>query len=86
VIGPRLERLERHLEGLAVRFVLLTPTSEVVRRRDAGRKKHVFDKWGHLDEVMRDETPRRGLWLDTSDLTTEETVEAILTRAGKALL
>lgn len=30
--------------------------------------------------VLRDETPRIGLWLDTSELTPEETVNEILTR------
>jgi predicted kinase len=84
VIGSRLEEFRTHLRSRPLRFVLLTPRIEVVRDRDAGRDKHVFDIWGHLDDVAREETPRVGLWLDSSDMTAEETVAAILERAGEA--
>jgi hypothetical protein len=30
---------------------------------------------------LREETPRIGLWLDTSDMTVDETVDAILREA-----
>jgi cytidylate kinase len=33
------------------------------------------------DAVLREGTPRIGLWLDTSELTPEQTVDAILARA-----
>jgi hypothetical protein len=36
--------------------------------------------------VMRTETPPVGLWLDTSAMTVEETVKAIILRAGEAIL
>ncbi|MER7129260.1 hypothetical protein [Streptosporangium saharense] len=36
---------------------------------------------GPLDAVLRERTPRLGLWLDTSEQTPEETVEEILARA-----
>jgi predicted ATPase len=87
VIGSRLAEFEADLRARPLYLVLLTPEPGVVARRDAGRdQKHVFDKWGHLDAVMRDETPRVGLWLDSSALTAEETVDAILQRlAGAAL-
>ena len=35
---------------------------------------------------MRDETPREGLWLDSSDQTAEQTVDEILRRAEEARL
>ncbi len=70
VVGSRLDDFLVDLQGLRCHFVLLTPRAEVVAGRDAGRdEKHVFDKWGHLDAVMRAETRPVGLWLDSSGLT-----------------
>jgi predicted kinase len=87
VIGSRLQEFLTRLESRPVRFVLLTPVIEVAQKRDAERGyKQVFSIWGHLDEVMRRETPSVGLWLDTSEMTADETVEAILARAGEAVL
>jgi predicted ATPase len=84
VIGSRLDEFTSDLRNRPLVFVLLTPGADVVRQRDAGRdQKHVFDKWGHLDEAMRGETPRVGLWLDTSALTAEETVDEIVRRAAR---
>lgn len=37
-----------------------------------------------LDQVLHRETPRIGLWLDTSRQSPEETVEEILSRIGEA--
>jgi hypothetical protein len=33
-----------------------------------------------MDRSLREDTPRLGLWLDTSGLTVEETVDAIVER------
>jgi hypothetical protein len=58
-----------------------------VERRDRERGyKQVFSIWGHLDESMRRDTLSAGLWLDTSAMTAEETVDVILARADEALL
>jgi predicted ATPase len=86
VISDRLTGYEADLDGLPLRFVLLTPSAEVVRARDGGRPRPVFETWGYLDKVMRRETPRRGLWLDSSDLTADQSVDAILGRADEARL
>lgn len=61
-------------------FVQLAPTKEVIRERDAARHKQVFEIWSHLDSLMRESMDRVGLWLDTSNMTVEETVDAILAR------
>jgi hypothetical protein len=37
-----------------------------------------------LDAIMRRETPRKGLWLDTSNMAAEESVQEILRRADEA--
>ncbi|MEX1253081.1 MAG: zeta toxin family protein [Dehalococcoidia bacterium] len=85
VIGSRLDEFRSDARNRPLLFVMLAPRAEVVRGRDAARdEKHVFDTWGHLDEVMRAETARKGLWLDTSEMTAEETVDEIVRRAEEA--
>ncbi len=87
VIGSRLGDFTSDLRSRPLLFVLLTPRLDVVRQRDSQRsEKQVFRKWSHLDEVMREETPRVGLWLDSSELTAEQTVDEILRRAEEARL
>jgi hypothetical protein len=87
IIGLRLDDFLAGLRSRPIRFVLLTPRAEIVQQRDANRsEKHVFDIWGHLDESMRRETRRVGLWPDTSEMTAEETVDAIITRQDEAIL
>jgi hypothetical protein len=68
-----------------VMFVLLMPRADIVEQRDASRGyKRVFSIWGHLDEVMRQETRRTGLWIDSSLLTAEATTDLILRRRDEA--
>ena len=82
VIGSRLGEFTSDLRSRPVLFVLLTPRLDIVRQRDSERpEKQVFRTWSHLDQVMRDETPREGLWLDSSELTADQTVDEILARA-----
>ncbi len=85
VVGTRLDDFSSDLRNRPLLFVLLAPKVDVVEQRDASRpEKQVFDKWGHLDEVMRAETARSGLWVDTSAMTVEETVDEIVRRAAEA--
>ena len=82
VIGARLDEFTSSIRSRPLLFVLLLPSAEVVRERDARRpEKHVFSKWGYLDESARANTRKVGLWLDSSDLTAEETADTILQRA-----
>jgi predicted kinase len=85
VIGSRLEEFRGDIRNRPLRLVMLAPRLEVVAHRDASREeKHVFDIWGHLDEVVRNETPKVGLWLDTSSQTAAQTVDSICHRAKEA--
>lgn len=63
--------------------VVLAPRPEAIAAREAGRGKIAYDGWtvDRLDDVLRQRTPRLGLWLDTSDHTPTETVDEILARA-----
>ena len=82
VIGTRLDELRTDLRSRPLLFVLLTPALDVVRERNRRRpNKDVFEAWRHLDAIARNETPRLGLWLDTSEQTPEESAEEILRRA-----
>jgi predicted kinase len=84
VIGTRLAELRSDLKSRPLLFVLLTPRLEVVRERNRQRpNKDVFEAWRHLDAVARKETPRVGLWLDSSDQSAEASVEEILRRAPR---
>jgi hypothetical protein len=74
--------VQRHL-------IVLVPTAEVIARREVARNSgnsyrdwqkpgmSLTDAIAVLQEGLAD-TPRRGLWLDTSELSIDETVEEIV--------
>lgn len=84
--------LEGYVDAIATRplhVVVLTPRPEVVAAREEGRPKvgyrpgmTPFD----LDDALRNETPRIGLWLDTSEQEPHETVDDILGRRDESLV
>ncbi|MDN3353493.1 hypothetical protein [Actinomadura sp. DC4] len=62
--------------------VVLSPSPDSIAREE-GRGKAAYGRFtiGLLDGVLRRETTRLGLWLDTSAQAPAETAEEILTRA-----
>lgn len=68
--------------------VVLTPRPDVVADRELGRGKNSYGRWtiDALDRGLRTETPCIGLWLDTSELTVEQTAAEILRRSSEALV
>jgi cytidylate kinase len=60
------------------RLIILAPSLRAVRHRDANRAKQVFEMWSHLDAQLRSDLAHDGTWIDSSDLTVDETVDAIL--------
>ena len=66
--------------------VVLAPSASAVQGREAGRRKTGYGVWtvDALDQSLRGETPRIGLWLDTSEQTPEQTVAAILDNLATA--
>jgi adenylate kinase family enzyme len=84
------ERLRHYLGDLRthpLRLVVLAPPLEVALARDAGRGyKQVGHIWGHLDAVLRRELVDKGLWLDSAELTAEETVDTIMARLDDTLI
>ncbi|MGW5516990.1 AAA family ATPase [Nocardia africana] len=83
VLGDLLPWMIEQIHTDPLYVVVLTPRPAAVARREAGRDKKAYGVFTveQLDTVLRAETPRIGLWLDTTDLTVEETVEEILARA-----
>ncbi|MFD0682553.1 MULTISPECIES: AAA family ATPase [unclassified Paenibacillus] len=82
VVGPMLNDFISFIESRPFYVVVLCPNSTVVKQREAARSKKGYGAWTveGLDNLLRNETPRLGMWLDSSELTAEETVEEILRR------
>jgi hypothetical protein len=66
--------------------VVLNPRPDVVATREQQREKSGYGEWDieGLCASFFEETSHIGLWLDTSELSPEETVEAILHRRHDA--
>jgi chloramphenicol 3-O-phosphotransferase len=83
VLGEHLAEMVTLIRRRPLLVVVLAPRPEAVAAREAARGKNAYDRWtiDLLDDSLRNETPRIGLWLDTSGQTPEETADEILTRA-----
>jgi predicted kinase len=81
IIGPALQTVLGYLEDLPVCVIVLCPRPEVVAARDEARGKTGYANLEAVlafDQVLQQETPRLGYWLDSSEMNLEQTVEAIL--------
>ena len=81
IIGSALADLLTTFHDLPLSVVVLCPRAEVVAARDSSRGKTGYpndDVVCAFDRVLREETPRIGYWLDSSELTVAETVDAIV--------
>lgn len=78
----KLDSCLRRLRSRPVLLVVLAPPLVVALQRDRDRgTKQVGHLFGHLDAVQRRELAGVGLWLDTTDLSQEATVDRLLDRA-----
>ncbi|MEU4830872.1 AAA family ATPase [Streptosporangium sp. NPDC023615] len=80
VLGEDLSRYVATVRTRPLYVVVLAPSAAVVRIRETERPKTGYGPWtvDALDRALREETPRIGLWLDTSEQTPEQTVSVIL--------
>ncbi|KKB12751.1 phosphotransferase [Devosia geojensis] len=81
LIGQDLVAAVDRLADLAPRVVVLAPNPQTLAERDAARAKTGYVPGFPpevLSQALANETPRIGLWLDTSELDVDETVAAIL--------
>jgi len=83
VIGAVLSDYVAELRSRPRVVVVLAPSAEAVATREAARAKTAY-RGGRMppvavwDAAFRRETPRIGMWLDTSDQSPAETVDAIV--------
>ncbi|MFI0372607.1 AAA family ATPase [Actinomadura sp. 1N219] len=83
ILGSHLTEMIQTIQQRPLLVVVLAPQPDAVAAREATRSKNAYNRWtiDHLDHGLRTQTPRLGLWLDTSDQTPTETVNEILQRA-----
>ncbi|MEI7770840.1 MAG: AAA family ATPase [Chloroflexales bacterium] len=89
ILGPVLGDVVRRYAGLRLAVVVLCPRPEVLAAREAGRAKRGYpdaETITTLDYALRADTPRLGLWLDTSDLPLAESVEQVLACLAEAII
>lgn len=93
IYGEDLARQVARVCANPLIVVVLTPSDEAVVAREVGRGTGAYSDWmggRDLQAAVADfqgylaATPRLGLWLDTSQLSPDATVEAILAQAWPA--
>lgn len=87
-LGSDLAAFLGLLRHRPVYVVVLAPRSAVLEEREQARGKSGYGAWSarEFDRHLREATPRVGLWLDSSELTVEGTVDAILGDLDLALV
>jgi cytidylate kinase len=80
ILGPELSHFLSRITTPDRFLVVLAPSVPALERREQQRSKIGYTAFSPaaLDQVLREETPRIGYWLDSSELTPAETVDAIL--------
>jgi predicted kinase len=82
IIGPVLRKFLALVPVPEMHLVVLNPDAAAVADRDRSRRKTAYadDRWNveELRELLRFETERVGLWLDSTNLSAEQTVDRIL--------
>ena len=85
IIGPVLAEYVALIEARPLVVIVLMPRPDVVAEREARRPKSGYGPGiagiSELDRALRYDTPRLGMWLDTSDQEPAQTVEVIVDRA-----
>jgi predicted kinase len=82
IIGPVLRDFLGLVPVPEFHLVFLDPDAAAIERRERERSRVAYGpgRWsvGGLQAVLREETDRIGLWLDTTAQSAEQTVDAIL--------
>ncbi|WP_230199070.1 AAA family ATPase [Risungbinella massiliensis] len=84
IIGPMLEEFISLIKSRPLFLVVLTPNEQKIAEREMARQKTGYGLWSisELNNTLQTDTPKIGMWLDTTELTPDETVEEILKRAA----
>jgi adenylylsulfate kinase-like enzyme len=81
MLGGDLGRYVARVRTRPLYVVVLAPSAAAVRSREAARPKTGYGAAWTVDalvDALLEETPRTGLWLDTTEHTPAQTVAAIL--------
>jgi GrpB-like predicted nucleotidyltransferase (UPF0157 family) len=86
VAGSLLGDYRTMIRSRPCHVIVLVPSVEAVASREAEREHKGYGAWTveQLYEGFRTTTPRVGIWLDTTELTPDETVDEILARTASA--
>jgi cytidylate kinase len=83
-VADRVDHLRADLATRPFCFVMLNPSLDALRRRNAQRaKRDVFHQARYLHPIVQ-QTQRIGLWIDTSELDVLQTIERILASLDEA--
>ena len=87
ILGPMLTRVIDMFRTRPIALVVLAPSPEAVAAREHDRAKVGYRHFtpAQLDAELREGTPRRGLWVDNTELTIEQTVQHILDNKHDAI-
>ena len=83
VLGESWQYVQAQLQGVPFSLVVLAPRVEIVaQQRDRNRAKRPLGAaWAtYLDHAFRSTMAGIGLWIDSSEMTPEETVDQILSQ------
>jgi predicted kinase len=71
ILGAHLAEMTAMIRSRPLLVIVLAPKAGVIADREQGRGKTAYGTWAiaQLDDILRNETPRLGLWLDTSTQT-----------------
>jgi predicted kinase len=80
IIGPMLTEFVAMIDDRPFSLVVLAPEPGEVARREQQRGKKGYGSFSpeQLDAILRAETPRLGYWLDSTNLSIDETVDHIV--------
>lgn len=81
IIGSALADVVAMFQDVPLSVIVLCPEPETIAARDAARTKTGYpsDAAVHaFDRILRTETPHIGYWLDSTNLTIQETVDQIV--------
>jgi hypothetical protein len=82
ILGGMVLRFLELVPWPEIHFVMLTPSMDAVAKRELGRSKTAYGQaWSvhSLGAVLERDTPVFGWWLDSSQLSAEQTADRIVT-------
>src|SRR5262245_39464958 len=86
IVGAMLAEVIVMLDRHPLHVVVLCPNTDAIAAREASRLKRGYGAFaiGELNRILRTETPALGLWIDSTELSVDQTVDAILAGLDRA--